>query len=215
MMLLQVITTLLLLTEGTNPHLTFEKNKGQAPADVHYLVHTEAYRLDLKRGELLFHFGSSALRVRFGGDLNRPVPEGHARLDGLVRYLDSPDDSGHKKDVPRFASVRYESLYSGIDLMCYGRNTVLECDFVIRPGGNPQQIRVGIEGAETISVDQTGSLVIQIDGHALHVHKPAAYQLIRGGRQTVEVSYEIGDANEVHFAIGEYNRSFPLVIDPY
>jgi hypothetical protein len=215
-MLARMTVALLLLIEGNghSQRLVFEKNKGQAPPDVHYLAHTDAYELDLKRGSLVFHFGSDALRVRFSGDLNKLVPEGHARLDGLVRYVDSTGDQDKKKEVPKFASVKYEALYSGIDFMCYGRASELECDFVVLPTGNPKQIRAAIEGADRIDVDETGALLIHIGNQVVRVRKPTARQSTRGERQPIDVQYRILDAGEVTFDIGEYNRSLPLIIDP-
>jgi hypothetical protein len=214
-----LILALLLLSEGdaSVQRLIFEKNKGQAPADVHYLAHTDAYELDLNRGALVFHFGSQAIRVRFDGELNKLVPQGHARLDGLVRFVNAPDTNDGK--VPKFASVKYESLYTGIDFMCYGRSSQLECDFVILPTGNPHQIRATIEGADGLELDQAGALLIHIGSQIVRIRKPTAYQLTRGERragerQPIEVQYRIRDNDEVSFVIGEYNRSLPLIIDP-
>src|SRR5215467_3158757 len=96
-------------------HLAFERNKGQAPADVRYVLRAPEYELDFKRAELVFHFASANLQVRFDGPLNKRVPEGHARLDGLVRYVDTEDADDDQK-IPKFASIRYDSLYKGIDL---------------------------------------------------------------------------------------------------
>ena len=70
------------------------------------------------------------------------VPEGHARLDGLIRYVDSEDGSrAHDSDhaIPKFASVRYDSLYKGIDLICYARGTNSECGFLVLPEPNPNK----------------------------------------------------------------------------
>jgi hypothetical protein len=209
-----LILALLLAAEGDAPfqRLIFEKNKGQAPADVHYLAHTGAYDLDLNRGALVFHFGANVLRVRFDGELNKLVPQGRARLDGLVRYVNSPEANDGK--IPKFASVKYESLYTGIDFMCYGRSSRLECDFVILPTGNPRQICATIEGADRIELDQIGALLIHIGSQVVRIRKPTAYQLTRGERRPIDVQYRIRAADEVGFVIDEYNRSLPLIIDP-
>ncbi len=209
-----LILAILLSSEGNSSvqRLIFEKNKGQAPADVHYLTHTEMYDLNLNRGALVFHFGDKVLRVRFDGELNKLVPQGQTRLDGLIRYVNSPDTPDAK--VPKFASVRYESLYNGIDFMCYGRSSQLECDFVILPTGNPRQIRATIEGSDRIELDQAGNLLIHIGSEVIRIRKPTAYQLTRGERRPIDVQYRIQGGDEISFVIDEYNRSLPLVIDP-
>jgi len=214
-MFLQLFMALVLLLEGGpyGHHLVFEKNKGQAPADVRYLLHTHEYHVDFKRGEMVFHLGSKDLRVRFDGRLNKKVPEGHARIDGLVRYLDA-DSAVDVDDIPKFSSVKYESLYAGIDLSCYGRDGQLECDFIALSGADPSQIRVDLDGAERLEVDEAGSLVITVGGQPLHIRKPIAFQLQHGERTPVEIRYQLMDPHEVGFAVGEYNRSIPLIIDP-
>jgi len=215
MMFSQLFLALVLLLEsGPYGHrLVFEKNKGQAPADVRYLLQTHAYQVDFKRGEMVFHFGSNGLRIHFDGRLNKKVPEGHARLDGLIRYLDADSDVD-KDDIPKFASVKYESLYTGIDLDCYGREGHLECDFVALPNADPSQIRVDLDGAGQLNIDDAGALAITIGGQTLHIRKPIGFQLQHGERTPVEIHYQLMDPHEVGFVIGDYNHQIPLIIDP-
>ena len=212
MMLAYIIFGFLLFGGEHNTRLVFETNKDQAPADVRYLLQTDKYELDFKLGEMVFHFGNKSLRIRFAGPLYRTTPAGNARLDRVVRYIDS-DDTGNKPDVHKFASVRYESLYPGIDLTCHGHAGQLECDFVAMPAADPEQIRVAVDGADRIGIDETGALSLEIAGQVLRIHKPNAFQLDRG-RRMVDVRYELKDTNEVGLAVGEYNRSVPLIIDP-
>jgi len=214
-MILQFLLAVALLaqSEPHAPHLVFEKNKGQAPADVHYLVHTAAYELGFKRGELQFRIGTKVLSIRFNGRLNHVVPLGHARVDGLIRYVES-DKPVEKDQTPKFASIHYDSLYVGIDLTCYGRRGKLECDFVVHPGADPRQIIVQLDGADAVQIDDKGDLVIQIADQILHIGKPTAYQLDRRQRNPVEIQYELTDRDELSFRLGEYNENVPLVIDP-
>jgi hypothetical protein len=194
-------------------HLAFEKNKGQAPADVRYVLRAQEYDLEFKRGELVFHIGSNALRVRFDGPLNKRVPEGHARVDGLVRYVDS-EETSVDQNIPKFASIRYDSLYRGIDLICYAHGTKLECDFVALAGADPEHIRAFLDGADEVEIDDSGALVIRLPERELRLRRPYAFQLDHGQRTTVTVDYQINEVNEISFVIGPYNRAIPLIIDP-
>jgi hypothetical protein len=195
-------------------HLAFEKNKGQSPADVRYVLRAPEYQLDFKRAELVFHFSSTTLRVRFDGPLDKRVPEGHARIDGLVRYLDT-EEAGGDRDVPKFASIRYDSLYKGIDLVCYVKSTRLECNFIVLAGTEPEHIRAFVDATNGLRIDDSGSLFIQLPDREIRVHKPLAFQLSHGQRTPVDIAYQTNEMNEISFLIGEYDHSVPLIINPY
>ena len=208
-----IILGFLLLGGEHNTRLVFQANKDQAPADVRYLLQTEKYQLDFKRGEMVFHFDNRRLRILFAGSLYKTTPAGNARVDRVVRYIDS-DETNNKPEVQKFAAVKYESLYSGIDLTCHGRAGQLECDFVAMPGADAEQIRIAVDGADRIGIDETGVLTLEIGDHALRLQKPNAFQLDRGLRHVVDARYVLKDTNEVGLVIGQYNHSVPLIIDP-
>jgi hypothetical protein len=210
--MLSLIIFGLLLSGGEHTRLVFETNKNQAPADVRYLLQTEKYQVDFKRDEMVFHFGSNSLRIRFAGHPNWTMPSGRARLDRLVRYIDS-DDGKNKTNIPKFAAVKYELLYAGIDLSCRGHAGQLECDFAAMPGADPAQIRFAVEGADRIEIDETGALHLEIAGQTLRIPKPDAFQLGHGRRSIVDVRYELNGSNEITLTVGPYNRSIPLIID--
>ena len=194
-------------------HLAFEKNKGQAPADVRYVLRAPEYQLDFKRAELVFHFTSITLRVRFDGPLNKRVPEGHARIDNLVRYVDT-DEVDDDQDIRKFASLRYDSLYKGIDLVCHVKGTHLECNFVALAGAEPEHIRAFIDATNGLRIDDSGSLIIQLPDREIRLHKPSAFQVSHGQRTSIDIGYQINEMNEISFVIGEYDHSGPLIIDP-
>jgi hypothetical protein len=207
-----IIFAFLFLGGEHNTRLVFQTNKDQAPADVRYILHTEKYQLDFKRGEMVFHFANRPFRILFAGHLYKTNPAGNARVDRVVRYIDS-DETNNKADVQKFAAVKYESLYSGIDLACHGHAGQLECDFVAMPGADPEQIRIAVVGADRIGIDETGALTLELGDHALRLQKPNAYQLDHGRRNFVDARYELKDTNEVGLVIGQYNPSVPLIID--
>jgi len=62
-----ILAAVLLLVEvGVHTHpIAFQKNKGQAPADVRYLYRANEYQLDFKRGEAVLHVKSESLRIHF------------------------------------------------------------------------------------------------------------------------------------------------------
>jgi photosystem II stability/assembly factor-like uncharacterized protein len=105
--------------------------------------------------------------------------------------------------VPHFARLRYESVYPGIDLVFYGNPSQLECDFVAQPWADPRAIRLRF--SIPVARDRTGDVI----AGGVRFHRPIARQ---NGRI---VSSEFRTAgNVVTLAIGRYDRSRPLTIDP-
>ena len=47
-----------------------------------------------------------------------------------------------RTNVPTYAKVKYEGIYSGIDLVYYGNQRQLEYDFIVAPGADPRRIAV-------------------------------------------------------------------------
>jgi hypothetical protein len=214
MMLSHFMLGLILLASQQTSRLVFETNRDQALADVRYLLQTDRYQLDFKHGEVVFHFGVNSLRIRFAGQPNKVTPAGKARLDHLVRFVYS-DDAHNKPGTPTFASVRYESLYNGIDLSCHGHAGQLECDFAALPGADPEQIQISLEGADRVTIDEGGNLVLGIGGQTLQIHKPEAFQVAHGRRNVVDARYDLKGTSEIGLKIGQYNRSIPLIIDTH
>jgi beta-propeller repeat-containing protein len=114
---------------------------------------------------------------------------------------------------PPTPAVRYHAVYPGIDLVFYGKGRALEHDFVVAPGADPASIRLLFEGATSVHVDEAGELVLPTPAGPLWLSRPVLYQEVDGVRREVAGSYRI-DGEQVGFAVGDYDRSRPLVIDP-
>src|SRR5262249_14054958 len=116
-------------------------------------------------------------------------------------------------DISTYGRVEYDDVYPGIDLAYYGNNQQLEYDFIVAPGADPGQIRLGFAGAEGLTVDAAGDLVVQAGGQTLRQDKPVLYQEVDGARLEVAGQFEVR-RQEVSFAVGAYDAGRPLVIDP-
>ncbi len=225
-------TTKLALLEGLP--MAFEPNKGQAPEAVRFQVRGPGYQLFLTATESVLALRrvereaadpasrlpkpgaraeSVALRMRFVGANPNPTVAGEEPLAQRSHYLVGRDPAAWRTNVPNFARVRYEGLYRGIDQVVYGRGGQLEYDLVVAPGADPRDIRFALEGARRLAVNREGDLVLDTALGELVQRKPVAYQEVNGERRPVEARYEVA-RNEVSFAVGPYDRSLPLVIDP-
>ena len=115
---------------------------------------------------------------------------------------------------PTYAKVKYEGIYSGIDLVYYGNQRQLEYDFVVAPGANPRRIAFDVSGAKRIRQDDNGELVFKVGEDEIRWRKPVVYQEKDGARQEIAAHYAITDTNRVGLAVAKYDVSRALYIDP-
>ncbi|MGD1846865.1 MAG: SBBP repeat-containing protein [Salibacteraceae bacterium] len=111
--------------------------------------------------------------------------------------------------VPSYQSIRYNNLYQGIDLHWYDREGMLEYDFEVAPGADPEQIAWTIEGATQLSIGPKGDLRIQTPLGTISEKAPVAFQ----GKQRIDVKWHL-EGDRVSFELGAYQAHLPLIIDP-
>lgn len=136
-------------------------------------------------------------------------------LQGLSNYLRGPDPANWIRDVPHYSRVAVPELYAGIDLIYYGTpDSQLEYDFVVAPGANPDSIRWQLDGAEGVTIDPTGGLIVQATHGEVRFDAPRLYQEVNGDTISIPGGFELHDDATVSFRVGAYDTGRPLVIDP-
>ena len=120
-------------------------------------------------------------------------------------------DNQHSKLFQSGIQVKF---IAGIDLAYYGNEGELEYDFIVAPGGNPQDILLKYDKPVKPGILNDGSLVISDKGVEMILKAPVAYQEKNGIRESVFAEYNLRDDNLVGFNIGDYDKKYPLVIDP-
>lgn len=204
--------------------LSFEVNQGQADSQVRFLARAPGYNAFFTSTEAAFQLRLSpdastgtvtpaVLRMRMIGSNPAPLIEGLDRAEGRSNYYAGEDPAAWNQAVPNYSKIRYSEIYEGIDLVYYGNQRELEYDFNVAPGADPASIRLRFGGVERLELDSRGDLVLRIAGSEVRHRKPVAYQDANGTRREVPVRYVVRDG-DVEFAVGEYDPSKPLVIDP-
>lgn len=203
--------------------LPFEPNVGQAAAGVQYLAHGGGYGIFLSGDQAVLSLLSSSAT---GGTASNfvtvtlvganPAPQGQAlaQLPGVANYLDGNNPADWHTNIPTYADVQYANVYSGIDLVYHGVSGQLEYDFTVAPGANPGVIRLSVSGASSIQLDARGDLVLATPGGNVVEEAPVVYQEINGVRQSVAGKFVLEADGDIGFAVGSYDASVPLVIDP-
>ena len=161
--------------------------------------------------------GSADIRFRLKRSNTAARAKAEERIAGAGHYLKGSDTRKWRRDVQRYARVRWQDVYPGIDAVYHRRGSELEYDFEVAPGIDPEAIRVGVSGAQTASLNGAGELVLSTPAGELRQLAPIAYQERDGSRTEVPVRtvlHRTQDTWEMAFAVGDYDPSRKLIIDP-
>lgn len=214
--------------------LSFEPNRGQTDRRVKYLSRGNGYELFLADSEALLALSpahkrmraeqtrtaatqapdeTSIIRMQLKGA--RPAPiSGESMLPGVVNYIPGDDRVKWRTGLETYARVRYTGVYPGVDLIYYGNEGQLEYDFVVAPAVDTKQIRISFAGITGMHLDDQNNLIMSLPNRTIAFRKLFAYQEINGRRHPVKANFRIVENNTIGFALGEYDVSAPLVIDP-
>ncbi|HEU0040269.1 MAG TPA: SBBP repeat-containing protein, partial [Verrucomicrobiae bacterium] len=157
---------------------------------------------------------SCAVRMKFVGANPRARVTGEGELPGKINYFIGNDPARWHTGVSTFTRVRVEEIYAGVNLVYYGNEQRLEYDFIVAPQADPAAIAIHFDGPEKVRVDARGDLVLSLGQNEIRQPKPTIYQDIGGVRKEISGGYQLTDLRTVTFAIGDYDRALPLVIDP-
>ncbi len=217
--------------------MSFEPNHGQKSSEVKFYSHGPGYEVFLTNQEAVMAVHHppaksksatllatrrpstapdkvSYVRMKLNGANNNAQITGDVQLPGKVNYFIGNDPSKWHTDISTFGAVKYSAVYPGIDLVYYGNQKQLEYDFVVAPGGDPKSITFNVTGAKTLRVDNRGDLLLNTANGNVTFQKPVVYQEVAGERKEVAGNYVVGANHEVHFAVGAYDPSKTLTIDP-
>ena len=147
------------------------------------------------------------------GANHKATAEALDKLPGTVNYFEGADPKVWRTGLPTYKRAAFRGVYTGVDLVYYGNQRELEHDFVVAPGADADQIRLGFTGGSPQIDTKTGDLVLTVNAGKTRFHAPVVYQRQGDRKVSVAGSYVLGD-REVHFKLGAYDHSRELVIDP-
>lgn len=199
--------------------IAFEPNVGQIDRPFNFLAHQNGLAVGFGIRQVEFSLTSSngkPGRLLLSFDMSSPLaaPAVEGLLSGHVNYLRGNIRSSWKRGLPTYERLRYHDLYPGVDLVFYGNGQQMEHDFIVSAGTNPRCISMSVDGARATKLSRAGELVFEYeDGGQIVFRKPIAFQQTQHGKREVAVAYRmVGE--RIGFAIGTYDRSLPLTIDP-
>lgn len=202
--------------------MAFEKNRGQAGADIDYIARGHGYRVRLKSTEVIVdlmpHSGKpathGAIHMRFVGARPDATASSIAPLPGKTNYFKETSASTHHTNIDNYSRVSYAAIYPGIDVIYYGNQQHLEYDLVVATGADLSQIRIAFDGPNHVDIDQDGNLQLNLGNETIQFLKPVIYQFIEGKKIIIDGRYLRLPGKEFGFEVASYDKSAPLIVDP-
>lgn len=155
---------------------------------------------------------SVVIKLNFEG-CNEVVPIGMGLLPHRSNFFYGQDPSIWYTEVPNFQEIVYENIYDDIDLRYYSSDYGLKYDFIVHPGGNPNEILLGYDGADALEIDIDGNLLIRTSLGDIIEANPFIYQPLPA--KEIAGSFKLLSSMTFGFEIyDEYQEDQVLVIDP-
>jgi hypothetical protein len=107
-----------------------------------------------------------------------------------------------------YDKITYKEVYHNIDWVIYVKDNQMEYEFVVRPGGDPSDIKIKYKGANSVKVNDDGSLVATTPMGNVNEKTPYSFQ--EDGRK-VNSSFRL-NGDVLSFNVDNYTGT--LVIDP-
>lgn len=216
---------------------SFVENKGQWPESVQFKASVPDANLWLERGSVVIdrfdagaiaklhaghvdHFDPDApriirhhaLRLHFPGSTGPVRTETYGQQLGVHNYFLGNDPARWAPNARAYSTILQKDLYPGIDLRLRPGGGVLKYDLIVASGGDPRQIRLAYDGADHMQL-RDGRLIIGTSLGDMVEAIPLAYQVRNGEQLKVDCRY-VAKGGSIGFALGKYDPSLELVIDP-
>ncbi|MFQ6671916.1 MAG: SBBP repeat-containing protein [Candidatus Tectimicrobiota bacterium] len=204
---------------GTLP-LYFIENRGQVTEPVRYYVKGHGATIFFTPDEVVFAVRNhesqqvAQYRVRYLGARPEAPLAGLKKEAATVNYFIGTDPARWRQGIATYSEIGIEELYPGIDLIYRGKAGTFEYEFRVRPGGDPADIAIAYRGVKSLRIDDGENLVIETDAGEVVEEKPHIYQDIDGTRVDVAGGFSLAGPTTVAFAVSDYRRDAPLIIDP-
>jgi hypothetical protein len=211
-------------------HIPFIENKGQINEKVTFYAKTLGGTVFITRdGSLVYSLTgltkngtiqTVAIQEGFSEAKNSSV-KGEGLSLTKTSYFKGSEKLRWRSNIPTYDEVSLGEIYEGINvkLRAYGNN--VEKIFCVKPGKKPEKIKLTLNGAKDLKVNEKGELEAITESGIIKFTKPVAYQNIDGKQINIPVSYNLLNLQQpctskciYGFTVSNYDPSKELIIDP-
>ncbi|HYA16554.1 MAG TPA: hypothetical protein VEF06_03765, partial [Bryobacteraceae bacterium] len=199
---------------GLNLPFAFVENQGQADSAVRYVGNGPEFKAWFRKDGVILQQRETAVHVTFAGAslMKNPSIVPADPIGATASYFHGNDAAGWQKGLPLYASLHYEGVWPGIEVNYKAIDGRVKAEYLVAPGARAGEIELHFDGEASIEADGT-----------LHIHtatgdfvedKPVLFQTVNGERREVPGAFRRLADGSIGFAVGAYDTTQPLVIDP-
>jgi len=218
--------------------LYFVENRGQADGRVAFYIQGKDKTAYFTPDGVTFSLsgksgapsaGRHTVKLDFVGANPNVRPVGLEQSDAVFSYF-SGGQAQWKGGLKSYSKIVYPNLWPGIDLVYAGTVNRMKYTFVVKPGADPNQIKLAYRGADGVRINDAGELEIATPVESFKDDRPVSHQEVDGRQVEISTAYQVNlksqrtksqsairnpqSAIEYGFALSDYDRSRELVIDP-
>ena len=207
------------------PFSGFLRNSGQEGNVVNYYYSTGKSAIGFGISTIYFeqtvpalHNKTVSFTLKFDGSAN-VIPMGENKLSFSTNYFLR---NRSYTAIPSYKEVWYYNLYQNIDLRYYMSQHGLKYEFIVHPGGNPQNIQISVSSnvlAHVSNSEVSISPTTRPDLQMFTDSNLTVYQQIAKGKTIINSHFQQNGntklSNTYSFHIGTYDSKLTLIIDPY
>lgn len=108
-----------------------------------------------------------------------------------------------------YEKIIYENVYPNIDWVVYKSERGIKYDFIVRPDGDPNQIKFKAKWVEKMHLDSEGNLLLENSLGTVKENKPISFQ----GERAINTAFVLKN-DTLSYSLGKYNKQETLIIDP-
>ena len=190
----------------------FVANQGQASDEVRFIGNGSGFRAQFRKDGFTVHQGEATARITFAGRARRAEIMAADPLGATVNYLRGSDASKWLHGLPMYRTIRYQSVWPGVDVRFRGEAARAKAEYLVAPGASVDDIRLRFNGEATVAAD--GSLLVRTEAGVFSEDKPYLYQERGSQREEVSGAFRIYEDGTVGFTAGPRDPSLLLVVDP-
>ncbi len=147
------------------------------------------------------------------------TPVGRGELEGKVNYFRGSDSNNWNTVISTYTEVVYKDVWSGIDLVFRGEEGRIKYEFIIQPGANVEKIRFTYDGADKLSLDPKGNIIINTPYGSIKDERPVSFQEHQEELVHIESAFQMIEKGkgvcEIKVLLKEgYDHRSLLIIDP-
>ena len=207
----------------TNSPLTFLPNLGQSSAETSYAAEQGPHRIYINDSSITYVVPATeksgaiqrhVLKLRWKGldRESRLNPQG--LLPGKSNYFLGDDATRWIINVPHYSELKQSDVMPGVDLRYHSSiGGDLEYDLIVAPNTDLRGVGLVIDGADQVSLNGDGSLLLRVGGTELRQLPPSAYEMRGNRKAAIKVAYVLNN-NEITFAVRGRSPGLQMVVDP-